>query len=149
MYHPTIYHGISPFMASILYVSWHILILRHLIIFLASSIDQSTFLNYPIFMRMCVHLKTLLSQVVSSQGSIYQHLHPSTIMRGSSKVDQQVGNSHRCSWSNYLLVSTAIYHPIISMSLACIYSGSRRCITRIHACSRLRMNRLKCWSAHE
>lgn len=102
-------------------------------------------------LRVSVHLHLSISLLAISQAITHIGRCKSIAYRDcfhTKGTTHRIVHSQSCTWSVHMHITRSPLNLDRSVSIACIYNKSMRSLTQRYIYTRLRMNRLKCWSSY-
>ena len=102
-------------------------------------------------LRVSVHLQLSISLLAISQAITHIGRCKSIAYRDCLHTKgrrDRIVHSQSCTWSVHMHMTRSPLNLDRSVCIACIYNKSMRSLTQRYIYTRLRMNRLKCWSSY-
>lgn len=102
-------------------------------------------------LRVSVHLHQSISLLAISQAITHIGRCKSIAYRDcfhTKGTTHRIVHSQSCTWSVHMHITISPLNLDTSVCIACIYNKSMRSLTQRYIYTRLRMNRLKCWSSY-
>ena len=102
-------------------------------------------------LRVSLHLHQSISLLAISQAITHIGRCKSIAYRDcfhTKGTTHRIVHSQSCTWSVHMHITISPLNLDTSVCIACIYNKSMRSLTQRYIYTRLRMNRLKCWSSY-